>query len=120
MKTVKEIRNAIKNERANSAWARGIKVYALDLIEEMGEDQLLNGDKLDRDTLLNGARDWAEYSNGGCALIYDSDIAERLCSPSELKRVRGGDRHPNSRETWLDVQARALSKACNLIMRLSA
>ena len=70
---------------ARSAWARGV--------------------------LLNGARDWREYSYGGCALIYDGDIAARVCTPSELRRTHGGQRDPNPRETWLDVQARALCQA---------
>jgi hypothetical protein len=65
--------------------------------------------------LLNGAANWREYSYGGCALIYDADIAERLCSPSEYRKTREGQRAPNSRETWLDVQARALGQAATLI-----
>jgi hypothetical protein len=48
-----------------------------------------------------------EYNN--------EDIAERLCTPSELKKTRHGDRKPNSREEWLDVQARALYQASNRI-----
>lgn len=34
---------------------------------------------------------------------------------AELKRKHGGTYEPNSRETWLDVQARALYQACNRI-----
>lgn len=44
---------------------------------------------------------------GGCGLIYDRDIAETLCTPSELRKTKNGERNPNSREQWLDVQARA-------------
>jgi len=65
--------------------------------------------------LLNGATDWHAYSCGGNALIYNSDIAERLCSPSELKRCKGGDNQPSPRESWLDVQARALRQASRLV-----
>lgn len=43
--------------------------------------------------------------------MYDGDIAAALCTPSELKKTRNGDRRPNSREEWLDVQARALRQA---------
>ena len=60
---------------------------------------------------LNGAQDWEQYSWGGSALVYDGDIAAALCTPSELKKTRNGDRRPNSREEWLDVQARALRQA---------
>ena len=72
-----------------------------------------------REALLNGADNWNQYSYGGCSLIYDGDIAERLCNPSELKKTRNGERNPNSRETWLDVQARALGKASYLIIKAS-
>ena len=65
--------------------------------------------------MLNGAQNWSEYSWGGSALICNGDIAERLCTPSELKKTRNGERRPNSREEWLDTQARALYKACNRV-----
>ena len=119
MKTIKELRQAIENEPARSAWSRGVKEYALELIEEMKDDAEFYGSPADRKDLLNGASDWNQYSYGGCALIYDGDIAERLCSPSEYKRSREGERRPNSREEWLDVQARALSQAANMIVRLA-
>ena len=67
--------------------------------------------------LLNGADSWDQYSWGGCALIYNWEIAERLCNPSELKKTRGGERRPNSREEWLDVQARALYQASRMIYK---
>lgn len=97
-----------------SAWRRGVKSYALEMLES-AEIELTPENA--KSALLNGARDWREYSYGGCADVYDYYIAERLCSPSELKRKRGGDLQPNSRENWLDVQARAISQAFNLIMR---
>ena len=40
-----------------------------------------------RAALLNGAERWQEYSDGGCSLIYDGDIAARVCTPSEYKRA---------------------------------
>ena len=55
--------------------------------------------------------DFNEYSWGGCSLIYDYDIAKRLCTPSEYKRKKGGELNPNSHEQWLDTQARALYQA---------
>lgn len=88
------------------------------LLESFEGDDFV-GSPADRKALLNGADNWRQYSYGGCALIYDSDIAETLCSPSELKKVKGGDRQPNSRESWLDVQARALYQAERLIVRIA-
>lgn len=107
----------IENKPARSAWARGVKAYALELLDNLAE---LTADKLANPTavraaLLNGAENWQEYSDGGCSLIYDGDIAARVCTPSELKRTHNGDRYPNSREIWLDVQARALSQAARLV-----
>jgi hypothetical protein len=65
--------------------------------------------------LLNGAKDWKQYSEGGCALIYDKQIALTLCNPTELKITDNGQKQPNKQETWLQVQARALFQAWNLI-----
>lgn len=107
-------RELLNARHDRSAWDRGVTAYALDLLETFADTSAA---ELDRSALLNGASSWTEYSYGGCALIYDSDIAERLCTPSELKRKRGGELAPNSRELWLDVQARALNQACSRLLR---
>ena len=99
---------------ASGAWQRGVNLYALELVEQA--EVPLATENL-RETLLNGAQDWGQYSQGGCALIYDADIAERLCSPSELRRKRGGELQPSTRETWLDCQTRALWQAEAMIKR---
>lgn len=88
-----------------SAWSKGVSIYAAELRETLAENNL----PATKENMLNGARNWSEYSYGGSALTYDADIAERLCSPSELKRKKGGDLQPNSRETWLDCQARPVA-----------
>ena len=100
-----------------SAWSRGVHAYAVELVEYLDDSADLSNETLLRKALLNGADDWQQYSEGGCALIYDSDIAERLCSSSELKRCHGGERNPNARENWIDCQARALFQASRLIRR---
>lgn len=41
----------------------------------------------------------------------------RLCTPSELRRTHNGERRPNSREEWLDTQARALYQAARRVKR---
>lgn len=106
----------IENVKTRSAWSRGVKAYALDLIEELPEEELPESHKLLEKMLLNGAQSWDQYSWGGCSLIYDKQIAERLCSPSELRKTRNGERRPNSREEWLDTQARALYQASRLVL----
>ena len=106
--------NAIPAGR--SAWSRGVHAYAVELVESLAESDDLSNEILLRKALLNGADDWQQYSEGGCSLVYDADIAERICSPSELKRVRGGKRNPNSRENWIECQTRALTQAANLVL----
>jgi len=119
--TIIELKAAIDREPARSAWDKGVKEYALELVDTLSDSlsaEIPTGAELQA-ALLNGAQDWNQYSWGGCALIYDEEIAERLCSPSELRKTRNGQRRPNSREEWLDTQARALSQAARMIMRLS-
>lgn len=119
MKTIQQLREAIEASPARSAWSKGVKLYALDLIADMEATREFYGSPADRQDLLNGADDWQQYSEGGSALIYDGDIAERLCSPSEYKRAKEGQNPPNARESWLDVQARALYQAERLICILA-
>jgi len=113
MKTNTELVALITATPARSAWRRGVKAYAIEMIEG-AEGELSSVADLKKE-LLNGARTWKEFSDGGCALIYDSEIAELLCAPSEYRRTRQGQRAPNARETWLEVQARALGQAAMLI-----
>lgn len=109
----------LEQRKDRSAWGRGVNGYAVDMLQQI--DGYFKGGYISADDLatwataeaaaLNGARDWSEYSWGGSALVYDGDIAAALCTPSELKKTRNGERRPNSREEWLDVQARALHQA---------
>ncbi len=115
MMTVTEIHAAINNRYQRSAWARGVAEYAHELLGNLDPSQGYTDNSHTRDELLNGAEDWEQYSWGGSALIYNGDIAARLCNPSELARTREGERRPNAREEWLDVQARALYQACMMI-----
>ena len=119
MKTIQQLREAIEKAPARSAWSKGVKLYALELIEEMPADQEFYGSPADKKDLLNGADDWQQFSEGGSALIYDGDIAERLCNPTEYKRTKEGQNPPNARENWGDTQARALYQAAALIVRLA-
>lgn len=109
----------LEQRKDRSAWGRGVNGYAVDMLQQI--DGYYKGGYISADDLatsataeavaLNGARNWSEYSWGGSALVYDGDIAAALCNPSELKKTRNGERRPNSREEWIDVQARALHQA---------
>ena len=113
--TQKELENLRKDAR--SYWRRGVIDYAIELLDNIDDRESLNLSTLEK-RLLNGASNWSEYSDGGCALIYDEDIATRLCTPSQLKRKKGGELPPDSRYTWLDVQVRALRQAYYIIHRV--
>lgn len=121
--TTKEIRNYLTETKDRSAWKEGVTIYALEILDNLEEqiddgyltEDIFESPKLLDKAMLNGAKDWNQYSWGGCSLIYDGDIAERLCTPSELKRTKNGERRPNHNEEWLDVQTRALYQAARKI-----
>lgn len=112
-----ELSEMLEDVNARSAWDKGVKHYAdflLDCVDPM-EEVAENLEKV----LLNGAKDWHEYSWGGCAYVYNRNIAKVLCTPSEFKRKKGGALKPNSSEEWLDTQARACFQACKLLEKLA-
>lgn len=127
--TIETIRASVKRTTARSAWMKGVLEYADELLYSLEEDincgwfstENLSDSALLERQMLNGARDWNQYSwgstaGGGSSLIYNGDIADRLCTASELKKTRNGERKPNAREDWPDVQARALFQAARLIL----
>lgn len=120
---IEAARQNLAKMSTRSAWDRGVNEYAGELIDSLAEaldggyfgpDDLASP-KLVTRALLNGAQDWVQYSWSGCSLVYDQDIATRLCTPSELQRTRCGDRKPNAGEDWLDTQARALRQAARRV-----
>lgn len=116
------IEKALASSKPRSAWDRGTKCFALNLMESYkglrkyaeANDEPIPTFSLD--TLLNGSDDWEAYCYGGCALICNSDIAQALCTPSQLKRKDFGRLAPNRDENWMDVQARAYYQAYQLLM----
>lgn len=125
LEVLDRVQTALDTRKDRSAWDKGVTVYASELLEGLRESieggyfdpEDLAAPKLLNRELLNGADDWNQYSWGGSSLIYDGDIARRLCSPSELRRTREGERRPNAREEWLDTQARALFQAAHRLTR---
>ena len=108
----------LKAVKCRSAWSKGVKAYAYMLLDNIflhSDYKAINDCKSLHEVLLNGKKNWHQFSCGGYALIYDEDIAETLCSPSKLKKCKNGILRFNKKEQWLDVQARALVQAENLI-----
>ena len=112
-----ELSKMLDDVNVRSAWDKGVKHYAdvlldcVDPMEEVSENLEV--------TLLNGAKDWKEYSWGGCAYVDNESIAKVLCTPSEFKKKKGGELKPNASEEWLDTQARACFQACRLLEKLA-
>ena len=108
----KAVMEALEKEKPGSAWEAGVILYAIEILDSMEDGEVTEKN------LLNGAKDWKQYSYRGCALISDVDICHRLCTPSEIKKTHNGERRPNKQETWADTQARALYQAARLIMKI--
>lgn len=104
----------VKLLKTKSAWSNGVKNYAIDFLLDLDGENIADKKDLEK-ALLNGADNWSSYSYGGCAFMYDEDIARFLCNRSTFKRKKYGALPPNSKENWLDVQARALWQAFRLI-----
>ena len=104
--------------KARSYWERGVYKYVLIILLPIDNDVDITSSNLS--ILLNGASTWQEYSEAGNAYVHDATIAETLCTPSELKRKKGGELNPNRYESWRDVQARALYQAAAIIKRTLA
>lgn len=122
-----EIIEKMNGMKPRSAWKKGVLSYAYILLENVFDGikcEYFNPFEVDITDYLvakycyNGARNATEYSYGGCALIYDEDIAIQLCAVGELRRCNFGRKQPNNRETWLDVQARALFQAAELLVNI--
>ena len=111
-----ELRKLVAEFKNRSVWKKGVKEYADELLDNLEERAQINkrfpkDENELKEWLLNGAMDCKDYSYTYCSLKYDSQIAERLCTQSKLKKKEGGRLTPNRRDTWLDVQTKALIDA---------
>lgn len=118
MVTKTEIKKGLAKKTGRSAWQKGVIKYAKELTENLEPRKDYNRSNLET-ALLAGARNWKQYSVSGNTLIYDGDIAKRLSNPTELKMTDNGRKRPNAREDWMDVQARALYQAAQMIISLA-
>ena len=80
---------ALENVKACSAWKKGVKAYAIEMLKSIENADVINSKEELKKAILNGAVNWKNYSYGGCALVYNCDIAERLCTRSEFHKVCG-------------------------------
>lgn len=117
-----ELIKKLNTVKTRSAWDKGVLGYALEIVENYAPEDVTSVDDVlnyrrDKHESLYSVAKW--QSEGGCFEIYDEDIAERLCTPSELRRCTHKDGRlrdmANARESWLDVQTRAVFQAYNKI-----
>lgn len=137
----KAVNVRVKNGR--SRWRRVVKAYALDLLEDIlvEEPNAVTSAGGVRALLLNGAADPAEFSWGGCSIVYTAQIWSRLLPPSwsakkgnahtltksEARRLVGalssfwasGNGLARSRRNALDIQAAAIADALDIIESIS-
>lgn len=119
---IADIKRELAERPSRSAWDKGVRGYAEELFTDYLDRNHISGEdtrigKLTETDLLNGADSWEQYSYGGCAEVYDSDICARLCSPSEQKKTKGGEL-PFHGESWVEVQAKALRQASRIVLRI--
>lgn len=123
-KLTASILDELTTRKCRGTWDNAVNDYAVELAESLD-----NWDKQPesvaelREMMLNGADDWKAYSWGGSSLVYNWDIAERLCSPSELRRLTRKDGTLNDSPRGvhlLDIQARALFQAANRVANIAA
>lgn len=121
---IQTVSNEVMNTKTRSAWSKGVQSYAFHILAQFedwrrfNESEGLECPELDERTALNGAQDWSAWAYGGCGLVYDSAIAERLCTPSEIRRLQyktGAMKQPAPCTNWLDIEARAAHQAWRMI-----
>ena len=127
MLNINELMQEIGATRARSYWDKAVKTYALELVEELNKsikagraniESIKSVDDLEA-VLKSGAPCWNAYSDWGlgCSLESAQEIARRVCTPSELKRYKGGEIFPNECQTWQEIQGTALFCAWNDIIK---
>ena len=85
-----ELIKKTKEIQAVSYWDKAVEKYAVEIIDTIDEKEIYAN--ITEKELLGGAKDWTEYSESGLSLIYNEDIAEIVCTPSEYKKTKGGKR----------------------------
>jgi hypothetical protein len=70
-KQISAIRREIRNGVGRTAWVKGVRSYAEELLDHyLGRlnltDESVRIGKIKERDLLNGAQDWSQYSWGGC------------------------------------------------------
>lgn len=121
---IRDIRDEIDATPGGSAWIFGVHCYAVDILSGYIDgrgltiwDEAERIGKITEEDLLNGAKDWRQYSRTGNSLIYNRDICYRLCGRKALEWTQEGELPPNDHADWLDLQAKALQQAAQIVIK---
>ena len=83
-----DLRKAVSELEDTGRRDRIIKSYALEILDDYKNlyhrDDSYNINHENVKQLLCGAKDWVQYSNGGCSLVYNGDIEERIGKGGDL------------------------------------
>lgn len=100
LKNIAIVANEVNNIKTRSAWAKGVKVYAKMHLENFAYFCSYDEDvEFNEETILNGAYSWQHWSESGLGLCDNQQIAETLCTPTELKLTKNGMKEPNKKES---------------------
>lgn len=70
-------KKGLENVKPRSAWMKDVKEYTLEMLESIENADVIYSKEELKKAVLSGADSWEEYSYGGCALVYNFDIAEK-------------------------------------------
>ena len=114
MKTVASIRKELENLPVTNHWAKGVKTYAIDMFEEIIDSgELVFVRNIKEEDLLDGAKNWTEYSWHGRVTCYDHIIRKILDPNDSGEQARSTDG-----KAWLDVQAEALAQVAQILLHI--
>lgn len=115
-----DIIDLIEKEKHSTQENKNTNYYAVSHLADIAG--ALHGEKLDPEienisklswnngslikTILNGAENFQEWSNGGLGLIYNIDLAKTLLTPEQFKKWENGDKYID----FLKMQAKFARK----------
>lgn len=97
-----------------SKYSRAIREDAIGLLDSLDAEEIPTDRDDLHELLLSGASDWEQYSYGGCAFVYEEDIAAHYYTPSMVSRALSAS--VSGKRPLLGMQACALERA-ELIIR---
>lgn len=111
----------IEGEICNTQDGKNINYYVISHLEDL--DNYLYNENLDPEienvskiewsngslmhTILNGAKNFKEWSENGLGLIYNTDLAKTLLTPEKFEEWKKGDKYID----FLKMQAKFAKKA---------